>query len=620
MHIILGKVAYPIDWSILGIEEISFPVGVKFDIGELKVTISREQIRYTESSKELIKSRIEACIDEVRELFNKQGKEVETLAEYYKLVNTKDKFLLFKDNDNTEFQLSLPKVKVWNEKKAQYEFKDQIKGLRPVVCKLFSHLPITIPKDPFFFFEIKGRIVEVFPKKDAFLDDLPRPFNQSEIQGKKSNVYEAVANYQKSVYRLKEGHKSRNKLIDKYIFWKEHIQAESYPILLSINKFRKSDWEILFDDKKVTKKVTHPDGEKSTVHVYPPVPVGFSKAKIIKEYRRIIIKEVVSMTQSYDKQVPSPAYLSWVQLQKLGKRTRTKIEGTISIYDVENAKASTLDLKTLQNYTGFIIFGTREQAGEVRQIRDFLNCNDRRNTKDARIQKFFTTGSNNIKTLLSIPFYHKGVEYPRNPYYMSVEEFKSGHNRLFKNIVTAWYVNEKLNSARTSVGSELFDSVKFFNEDLAARIQKLRTWTYRKHTGLQHDHEFRHALYKVGQENGLLWNHLIKEADEIAEWFSGLSHYKHTLTTFWLNSEWHKDFLLILKARGKRIGKEHYLAKEQPKVILEGVNPVENEQLELNLDNQEEVIELEIEENDTNLTIELLDEEQQSEEENNEYL
>lgn len=59
MHIVLGNVAYPLNWAFLGIRPINIPVGIKFPIGSLPVTLSREEIAYEDNIKDFILSKID---------------------------------------------------------------------------------------------------------------------------------------------------------------------------------------------------------------------------------------------------------------------------------------------------------------------------------------------------------------------------------------------------------------------------------------------------------------------------------------------------------------------------------------------------------------------------------
>lgn len=73
MHIILGKVPYPIDWNQISVDPIDAAVGVKFEIGELVVTPNRESLRYTQEVKELVKERVLKVKQELIDKFNEQN-------------------------------------------------------------------------------------------------------------------------------------------------------------------------------------------------------------------------------------------------------------------------------------------------------------------------------------------------------------------------------------------------------------------------------------------------------------------------------------------------------------------------------------------------------------------
>lgn len=71
VHICLGNVRYPIDTTKVKIPSyaLGMPVAVKFDIGELRITPSREGIRYTKEDVAKIQERMELAYREVQALF-----------------------------------------------------------------------------------------------------------------------------------------------------------------------------------------------------------------------------------------------------------------------------------------------------------------------------------------------------------------------------------------------------------------------------------------------------------------------------------------------------------------------------------------------------------------------
>lgn len=106
-HICLGRVAYPIDFSVLGDEDDdSFhssywdvPVAIKMEIGEINVTVSREAIDYTETSKKLIKKKLLEVKAEMLAMLEKQHSTLDSLEDYYRLQENSS--LLFVSKEDT---------------------------------------------------------------------------------------------------------------------------------------------------------------------------------------------------------------------------------------------------------------------------------------------------------------------------------------------------------------------------------------------------------------------------------------------------------------------------------------------------------------------------------------
>lgn len=89
MHISLGRVAYPIDYNVLELDSWNFktPIALKFDVGELEVTPSRENLKYTEKVIKAIKDKIELVKAELGELLVKQNEKIVSLIDYYNHPN-----------------------------------------------------------------------------------------------------------------------------------------------------------------------------------------------------------------------------------------------------------------------------------------------------------------------------------------------------------------------------------------------------------------------------------------------------------------------------------------------------------------------------------------------------
>jgi hypothetical protein len=89
LHLCIGSVMYPIDWANLKTPRVSIPVALKFDIGELPVIQTREDIRYTDKAILAIKEKIELLRDELTEIRRNQlTKDFDTFDEFLKTAES----------------------------------------------------------------------------------------------------------------------------------------------------------------------------------------------------------------------------------------------------------------------------------------------------------------------------------------------------------------------------------------------------------------------------------------------------------------------------------------------------------------------------------------------------
>lgn len=104
-HICLGRVAYPIDFTVLDdnlsgdfyADEWQIPVAIKLNIGDINVVASREAIDYTEATKKLIKKKLLAIKAELNAMLDIQHAKLNSLAEYYRLEGNAAMLILSKD-------------------------------------------------------------------------------------------------------------------------------------------------------------------------------------------------------------------------------------------------------------------------------------------------------------------------------------------------------------------------------------------------------------------------------------------------------------------------------------------------------------------------------------------
>ena len=99
LHICLGKVTYPIDFGLLGISPIKYPFALKFDIGDLEVTLSREELQYESKTIAAIKAKIEDFKNELSQMYLDSNKfEYDNIFEREKFEQTNPSIMIEDSN------------------------------------------------------------------------------------------------------------------------------------------------------------------------------------------------------------------------------------------------------------------------------------------------------------------------------------------------------------------------------------------------------------------------------------------------------------------------------------------------------------------------------------------
>lgn len=84
-HVCLGRVAYPIDYNVLGLNssDYSLPIALRLEVGDIGVTVSRESLDYSEKTIKVLKAKLEAAKSEIITLIEKQYSDIRTLEQYF---------------------------------------------------------------------------------------------------------------------------------------------------------------------------------------------------------------------------------------------------------------------------------------------------------------------------------------------------------------------------------------------------------------------------------------------------------------------------------------------------------------------------------------------------------
>ena len=99
MHICLGRVAYPIDYDVLGLDSRDYrlPIAIKLEIGDIGVTVSRETVDYSENTIKIVKKKLTEAKAEIIEMLSKQYSNITTLAQYFEVKSDFGKLHLAND-------------------------------------------------------------------------------------------------------------------------------------------------------------------------------------------------------------------------------------------------------------------------------------------------------------------------------------------------------------------------------------------------------------------------------------------------------------------------------------------------------------------------------------------
>lgn len=328
IHICVGKVRYPIDMTKINVDNDlrKIPIAVKFDIGELDITPSREALRYDDKGVKLIKERIKLATDEILEIFEEQNPQIEDLAEFDRVVRD-----------------SNPRI-TFDEKKAHALYIWASSGLH----KDYKFAPLKdtgvkkIPRDLFFMWEKIGFI----SGNEYIAHKYPRTvYNADIISG------------------------------DYLVFNNLEDRISKYTATYISQKFRKHIDIIV---------------RKDIAYVYTSEILGLKggndlgKSKIIMNYMKVINGIVRQEDKFYKDYRPSDQWVADYKksIVESSLAYMRKMNQQVFVRDMRyGSRGKELPIKVFQNRTGIIVYGFREDKAILESIyiilKDNIKINDR---------------------------------------------------------------------------------------------------------------------------------------------------------------------------------------------------------------------------------------------------
>lgn len=322
LHVSLGKVAYPIDFEILDIPKNYLNVALKFNIGDLDVTDSRENLNYNDKTINAIKSKIELMNDELTGLLRKQNESVKTLIEYYERYRTAQYLTI--DDHNLDL----------------------------------SYLNIDA-KEMFINFKYFGK------KVPAFDDVFSVITNQIKIFGK-PNI--------RRVYIDQIKNKSYFKL-DNLTEFTYYYTIDDIIININRNKY------IKHMDKYVA--IINLNSNKSIMVKDLISKIGFynTDQSIDREQLEVFYLDIIndvysyitSTLKNYNEVEPTQEFLNYLKEQrKANKKAYDKQAITLTTYN-NNEKRTNMTVSELDNHSGLIVYGNTDETYIVHKITKIYN-------------------------------------------------------------------------------------------------------------------------------------------------------------------------------------------------------------------------------------------------------
>lgn len=533
MHICLSDVRYDIDWSKLGIPKINIPIGLNFNIEDGLLPIpSREDIKYTEEAKELIKVKIAAVADYFVKKFNESITEAKNFKDIYTkfnnhTVNIEGQF--FDVNPLLKYSYIKPE----SPRLEGIKLLD-LEDLALQYQRIFDH------------YEIRGRIRSgSFSGKyteeaasDIMIGSTTYKIIRAEKAPKGVELEYLKGLYPYSEFLYKKG--SRKLGDNSYRGWRE--ESYTYRQLLKLDEYPRSQWR---DMIKELQKI-----EEDIVSVYPKLEdikptqewLEARKANRAKGTRTVAGNEEIIL--------------------KIGRRAERGDNNLVFKAQVP------IKVKSIgKTYKSLIVYGVNEQKEELGKMARLLKMGKNggkatRRVALAIINKYDKKKVQNLSNLISI------------------EEFMKGNNKPFKVFASAMLINGLIQK-----NEMIFENVDFIanlSTPFAKKMRKLVKYQSENYPKGYYDEEdnFISEIIKVATENNLFDERIMNIYKEVNDKIGKYNFVKYLNDTHSPEKEECFDLCVeLLKARKIRMNWRNYHQPASLVIEIPTEDPITDEVL-----------------------------------------
>lgn len=531
VHIILGTVAYPIDWTEIELNQIEIPIGVKFEIGELQVTPNRENLRYTDEIKALVKERVELAYKEILELFESQNPSYDNYFDWYARRKHKP-FILFGDSD----KLYLNNVKDVDKK---YKFP------------LFDEFPEF--KDDYFLRDLYSYIGNFSSGKEA---KVKKHRYRSEyqitefIEANKNMCYissDSVTLTEAKCYTFKNG----------YVF-----RRIKYNNKKSFVKYTKK--------KKVSDEEQNYETDLKT-HRY----FDLGRAKRLYNVIKIIRQQVEEYFQSYREldEEELTEFKEWKKENNIALQRR--LNGKVLVHSISEGNKYEWKISGIEWYKGLIIYGNRDETKKLEQASLFLSMfktlrryKERRDNKKEKFKYSYNKEKVSPNAAKVIMIAQNNEQYFENRTNMiDVNGLYSDHP-LFRKLASCYRIEDFFKSylqhQRIDADNFILEIAKI-NQGIGRLMNLLiryRKENYRdsRNGGIGNQETLKKEVLEVANSFNLFDPVIESTLQEVIKWFEGIEILKYTE----INDESLPYILKYLREKGKKLNYDYYCKYVEP--------------------------------------------------------
>ena len=500
MHIVLDKVAYPIDWKRIGLSEYNIAVGVKFKIGELLVTPNREQLRYTDEIITLVRERIKLAIEELTSIFDKQNKASESFFDWYAKKGEKP-FISFTKDDGEVNKLYLYGLEDIRKKNA-YKYFEGIEDLadNSDILELFYHHV--------------GEIKNGKKKKHSYIGNM-----SSEVYKQPNRIFisdSPYTNTQKD-WRVKNG----------YIL---------YPKVPSLKKYY------------FTKNVDPTKNSRIFNDTYFNLGSGLKIYKLMKAIR----EEVSNRCNEY-RALTSNELLEYKEENRSNNSSlQKKLEGNIFVNDLNRRDGYDWSIKAVDRYTGIIVYGFKADKRELERANELL-----RQVKNKWFSDYPFNTSHKVFRILQIA--KQNEKYFKNKRNMVHVSKLYGDNPIFRDMASSFKVEYFFTdiqeySDQGTLG--YIEHIKLICTDIGDVLDELYKFylSTRDNSASSERRCLREDVIRIANEHNLYNPKIELLFNKVNDWYKDIEIIRYTN----INDKTLPFILKFLREKKKRLNVEYY--------------------------------------------------------------